>query len=143
MKTALLKPNISVGDISFGDSIEKYDNRQYEYEERLLNSTYRSYSFEDVPVTAFVDDGGRIESIRCAKECIWKEVNLIGLDYGRFVALYPKNPDGIDFLITMDEDGKNVQEQEVYDYDDIGLQLWAFEGQIVTVIATVYENKQY
>ena len=140
MKIAELNPNVSVGGILFGDSIENYDNRQFEYEADILSCPYQSYSFADVPITAWVEDG-RIESIRCETECVWQGTNLINLEYDEFVVIYPKKPDEIDLLTIMQEDGSDGQEQDVYDYDEIGLLLWVFDNKIVTVIAIVYEEE--
>ena len=140
MKIAELTPNVSVGGILFGDSIENYDDRQFEYEGEILSSAYQSYSFADIPVTAYVEDG-RIESITCETECVWQGKNLINLEYDEFVVIYPQKPDKIDRLTVMQEDGSDGQEQDVYYYGEIGLMLWVFDNKIVTVIATVYEEE--
>ena len=66
---------------------------------------------------------------------------LINLEYDDFVVIYPQKPDKIDCLTVMQEDGSDGQEQDVSDYDEIGLLLWVFENKIVTVIATVYEDE--
>ena len=66
---------------------------------------------------------------------------LINLEYDDFVVIYPQKPDKIDRLTVMQEDGSDGQEQDVSDYDEIGLLLWVFENKIVTVIATVYEDE--
>lgn len=130
---------MSVGGVLFGDSIDNYDNRQHEYEDKLLSDVYHSYAFADVPITAFVDGDGRIESVRCDNECIWQETNLIGLEYDKFVDIYSEKPDKVDALMVTSADGQSAQEQDVYDYDELGLQLWILDNKIVTVMATVYE----
>ena len=140
MKLAELIPNVSVGGIFFGDSIENYNTRQFEYEDDFLSPPYQSYSFTDVPITAWVEEG-HIESIRCETECVWQGTNLINLEYNEFVVTYPKKPDEIDLLTVMQEDGSDGQEQDVYDYDELGLQVRVFENKIVTVTAMFYENE--
>ena len=137
---AELTPNVSVGGIFFGDSIENYDKRQFEYESDILSRAYQSYSFADIPVTACVEDG-RIESITCETECVWQGTNLINLEYDAFVVIYPQKPDKIDRLTVMQEDGSDGEEQDVYDYDELGLLLWVFENKIVTVIASACEEE--
>lgn len=133
MKQSILLPHISVADIKFGDKIELYANRHHEYSDEINGDVYEAYTFSDVPVTAYVELG-LIESIRCTEECIWNGTNIIGLTYEEFKKLYSNDPDAIESLSVMQENGLD-QEQEAYDYDELGIQLWVYENKIVTVMA--------
>jgi hypothetical protein len=136
MKPAILTPNVSVGDIKLGDDIENYPTRALEYSDEAGEDPYSCFAFTDTPVQAFVNEAGRIETIRCETECIWQGVNLIGMEFAEFQTLYPEEPDEVDRLLVDTPDGE--QDQDVYDYDDLGLQVWSHNGKIVVIMASIY-----
>lgn len=132
MKRVILDPQFSVSGILFGDKIEHYSNCEYESRDDITSwDTYIAPTFR--PVTVWVE-AGKIAAIHCDVECFWKGVNLIGLGYEAFQQLQPGELAGVDKLyVALDEEEE--QEQDVYEYDDIGAQIWVYEGKIVTVIA--------
>ena len=139
MNSALLIPQISVGPLKLGDDIENYADRQMESTNSILGVSYHSYSFGETPMLAFTDENNRIESVHCATECLWRGANLIGMKLADFESLAGQShSDEVDHIwIGSDEDG---QLQEVYEYDDLGLQIWVFAAVIVTVIASDYRD---
>lgn len=141
MKRAILIPNVSFGNILFGDNIKNYSDRQYEYSDTIGKDAYSSYSFRETPVSAYVDKDGMIESISCKTECIWEGVDLIGLAYKRFNLLCPKPIAHNDRVWVYLNEDQDEQEQDVYEYDELGLQLWVFDGTIVTALATSYQDE--
>jgi hypothetical protein len=52
----------------------------------------------------------------------------------------PAFPNEMEQITIEAEEGEQVQ--DVYDYDALGLQLWVYEGKIVTVIASNYEYEE-
>lgn len=138
MKPAILIPAVSVGEIKLDDNIENYPTRALEYSDTSGEDAFSCFAFTDHPVQAFVTEAGRIETIRCETECIWQGVNLIGLSYAEFVLLYPEEPDDTDRIAVDTPAGE--QQQDVYDYDDLGLQVWVQDNQIVLIMASSFEE---
>ncbi|AMR33687.1 hypothetical protein A0256_20755 [Mucilaginibacter sp. PAMC 26640] len=133
---ALLVPNISVGDFKIGDTIKNYLHKsptlylkKDEYIENL-------YAFKEPPVDVFVDDLNNITNITCSFECIWKGQNLISMDYYEFLKLSKTIPDSFEKIyLLINNRGQN---QTVYTFENFGLQIWVWNGNIVTVSATKY-----
>ena len=135
----ILIPNVSVGEIAFGTPIEDYADAILEYTDYILEVPYHCYSFSRSSVTAYTDENGQIENLSCDEECIWKSVNLIGMNIVDFEEMAGQTHDGeIDRIWIGSDD--NGQLQEVYEYDSLGLQIWVCAGAIVTVIACIYED---
>jgi len=66
---------------------------------------------------------------------------LIGLSLDEFVKLAGIEPDGHDRIyIAVGEDEDDVQEQDVYDFETLGMQIWAWANKIVTVSCTNYDD---
>ena len=135
---AYFEPFIGVGEFGFGDNIEKYLKRySFEYEESQ-GVTRESYTIMHPEITIYVNEDKVIESIGCYEECLYKGRNVIGMKIDEFVIHsghhYEDEPDCLDF----EED--NIP-QYVYEFEDIGLQVWAKKDKIVTVIASKFEEE--
>lgn len=137
---AILIPQVSVGNIKLDDSIENYPDRALEFSDEVGEDAYSCFAFKNTPVQAFVNSEGRIETIRCETECIWQGQNLIGLSYAEFILLYPEEPDGTDTIAVDSESGE--QQHEVYDYDDLGLQVWVHDGTITLTMASSFPEEE-
>ena len=135
MKPALLIPQVSVGDIKLEENIANYMDCQLEDSHSILGVPYYVYSFVETPVLAFTDENRRIESIHCDVECLWRGVNLIGMNISDFENLAEQSHDG-----EIDHIDLTEQLQEVYEYDNLGLQIWVFAATIVTVIVCDYRE---
>ena len=135
MNLALLIPQVSVGDVGLGDEIEIYTNRRLEYTDSILGVPYSCYSFDGTPILAYTDENDRVESIHCETVCLWRGMNLIGMNIAKFEELAGQSHNGEIDHIQLTE-----QLQDVYEYDDLGLQIWGFNGTIVTIIACDYRE---
>jgi len=137
---AILIPQVSIGDIKLDDSIENYPDRALEFSDESGEDAYSCFAFKNTPVQAFVNPEGLIETIRCETECIWQGQNLIGLSYAEFNLLYPEEPDDTDTILVETESGD--QPHEVYDYDDLGLQVWVRDGNITLAMASSFPEEE-
>ena len=135
MKPAVLIPQISVGDIKLGIDAEDYADCQLEDSHSILGVPRYTYSFSETPVVAFTDENKCIESIYCEEECLWRDANLIGMSIANFEKKAGRSHDG-----EVDHVQLTEQLQDVYEYDDLGLQIWVFDGTIVTIIASDYRD---
>ncbi len=139
MKPALLVPQVSIGEIKLQDDIENYADRQFEYTNFILKIPYHCYPFCQNPVLAYVDENGRIESVHCEVECLWRGVNLIGINIEDFENLAAQSHScEVDHIWLATENGEQLQ--DVYEYDELGLQIWVFGAAIVTVIVCDYRD---
>lgn len=138
MERVILQPCVSLGGLIFGDKIENYPQREWQETGELGGEKFQRFHFCDVPVSAYTDGNDAIESVHCHSECWWNEVNLIGLPIEVFRQFCGCEISDKDLLPLAMEGYAEEQWQDVYGYDDLGLQLWVFNGEIVTVIACVY-----
>lgn len=124
-----------VGEFRFNTKISCYLNK-YEFDILLKEKEYQSnhYTLKEQEVTLFVEEN-IIDSICCNEECLYKGRNLIGMTIEEFVShtgeKYYGEIDKADF------EDDNIP-QYIYEFDDIGLQVWVKNNKIVTVIASAY-----
>ena len=122
-----------VGDFKISSLVMDYFN-SHEFEILPKDGKYdcEKYTFSNPSISLFVENGV-IESIYCDEECLYKGRNLIGMHIDEFIShtgeKYYGKIDEVDF----EED--NIP-QYVYEFDDIGLQVWTKNDIIVTVIAS-------
>jgi hypothetical protein len=62
MKPAILKPQVSIGDVLIGDNIENYPTRQFQHEDEVEGEVFRYFRFSDSTVSAFTRN--RITQLR-------------------------------------------------------------------------------
>jgi hypothetical protein len=131
MIEAALIPNISVGDLKIGSSITTYLKRAHVFYSKKDEFLEDMYTFTQPPVDVFVNDDKIISMISCSNKCIWKNKNLIGLNYQDFVILASRSADSCERLyLVANYKGRN---QIAYTFDDLGLQVWVWKNRIVTV----------
>jgi hypothetical protein len=135
-----LIPNVSYNDFVLGSNISNYLNREHTKqtycESTFINDSYHFIN-EDIDVWCEID--GIINTIRCSSSCIYRGVELIGLDFSQFISYIKKNPDDED-VIYISGTGKRGQNQHVYEFDTIGLQIWVWRNKIRTVMISKYEE---
>lgn len=132
-KDSLFVPNVSLGQFVLGSDIKLYlENASYVFEENPDKEEgygYDSYYFDKTKLEVWTDSEGIIESIRSEHACYWNNVNIIGLRYEKFKAIFHLEPDSEDRCYF-----PNGTSQHVYDFESDGLQLWVRYGKIRTVI---------
>ena len=138
MKNTELIPNRSVGDFFLGHNINEY--LVYEHEYYLKNADEFAddlYEFYSPPVSIWTNNDHNIITIGCYKECYWQGRNLLKMSFEEFLSFYKVAPDYSDKIyILVNGRGQN---QMVYDFDKLGLQIWVWRKKIVTVLVSNYE----
>lgn len=126
-----------IGDFELNADICNYiENFDFEYSPADESTEWETYSLKNDDISLYVEDG-KIVSIVCNEECIYNGRNIIGMNIDEFINFYEVNPIGeIDKLYVNDN-----ETQDVYDFDDIGLQIWCKDDIIVTVIASAFTDE--
>lgn len=118
---------------SIDDYIEKYNLKKTENGKKDKTNwiTYREINSN---ISIHVENN-RIVSIACYKYCFYNDVNIIGLTINDFKNLINKTPD--DNIDTIEIENET---QYVYEFEDLGCQVWERSGKIVTIFCCNYEN---
>lgn len=131
METVFI-PKKSIGKFAIGDRIDKFLEGNYDYYPKNENYSYDLYSFYDPTIDVYTDDKGLVDSVRCSNICTWKGQNLIGMAFSEFIALSELEPDSSEKIyLIVDDKGQN---QTVYEFNKLRLQVWTWRNKIVTVI---------
>lgn len=127
------QPREGIGEVYFGESKEKYFNVLQKSDELTSESEgYEVYELPEKDMAVYFEDGV-VDSINCKEECLFKGRNIIGMSYTEFISYYDLEPDGEPDELDFEED--NIP-QLVYEFDDLGLQVWTKNDIVVTVIAS-------
>ncbi len=138
MDKTILIPNKSIGIFHIGDNIKKYINLTYRITRHNEDEiAYDSYQFDELGITLWVEEN-KINSIRCTKECIWKNKNLINMNFDDFLLISNQEPDKKENIYLLVND--RGQNQMVYDFNKLGLQIWVWREKIRTVIVSNYNE---
>ncbi|MEM9885465.1 MAG: hypothetical protein AAF849_06200 [Bacteroidota bacterium] len=127
-------PFEQIGEFKLQHSVTGYTNKfVFEVSNGESSTGWVTFSLDEFGLSLFVDKATMvIESISCDEECLYKGRNIINMTIQEFIThsgkVYYDEPDCLDF----EED--NIP-QYVYEFDDIGLQIWVKNDKIVTVIA--------
>lgn len=90
---------------------------------------WETYELDGANLCLYVEKGV-IVSIACMEECLYKGRNIIGMKIHEFINYYETYPSGdIDKLYV-----NNDEIQDVYEFDDLGMQIWCSNDIIVTTI---------
>lgn len=125
-----LIPFKKVGEFTFGESItpiiEKY---KYNFSP-VDESGLKSFILKDIGISLYVENE-TIEYVACHQICIYNGRNLIQMNYDDFIIHvgFTSNSEKDEVYMT------NGETQDVYEFDDIGLQVWVKDKTVVTVIA--------
>lgn len=134
-----LIPNKSVASFIIGDIIDSYLYLPHTVEYHQEKSfSYVSYDFFMENIIIWTT-GNKIETIRCDVNCFWKGQNLINMFYDDFIILSGQQPDGEDVCYVPISPNRG-QNQKVYDFDELGLQLWIWRKKIKTILVSSYSK---
>ena len=138
---AIFTPFIGIGKVDFGASIKEFiEDFDYDYLSKADGYIGEMYLIDNPKMTFGVDDDGKVIDIICDEECIYKERNLIGMTLEEFIRHTGEKYYGdVNELDFQDDDIP----QYVYEFEDIGLQVWVkgVDGKIVTVIASTNDGE--
>ena len=133
MDTRGLILNTAYNDFILDSNISNYLYKNHT--KRVYNEstfTISSYYFYDDEIDIWCGDDGSINTIRCASSCLYQGVELIGLPFQELLSaihILPSNYEQIYLLVN----GRG-QNQHVYDFETIGLQIWVWRQKIKTVL---------
>ena len=133
--------NTSYNDFILGTHVSDYFDKRHE-EGVASDSPYSdtvSFDFYDDGVDIWCENN-IIEPIFCETTCIYEGVNLIGMKFDEFLNRFHFSPNDEDIIWLEYGNGKNGQNQHVYDFDKEGLQIWVWRNRIRTVIISNYTN---
>jgi len=144
MKNFELMPNKSLGLFVLGENIKNYFYLPYVFKhEEFKSFSIDNYEFYGGNVEIWIrgEDNDKIWTICCNVVCYWKGKNLIGMLYENFLVLAGKYPDNksIEYVPISSDRGQN---QTVYDFDGLGLQIWVWRDRIKTVLISKYEEEE-
>lgn len=132
-----LVPFERVGEFVFESSIYSYNQYDFIYYEEDESTGWSRYSLENKGLDLFIEDG-LITTIACSKYCFHKGKNLIGLSISEFCNLHKLSLNGRE-KDRLFMPGSEVY-QDIYEFDELGLQIWSHEGDIVSVYCSPYED---
>ena len=118
-----------VGPFVFGDLIGIFCNK---YKLKLIPEEFDEdvgwevYRREDE--FSIYSKMGRIEAVSCLTNCNFNDINLIGVSIEKVLNFLKVHHDMVE-TIELSEGP-----QEVYDFDNLGLQLWVKDDVVVTAI---------
>ncbi len=126
-----------IGEFILKSNIADYKNDfRFKYTPPDETTEWETYEELETKLLLYVENE-IIQSISCNEECLFKGRNIIGMSIDDFVNFYGIEPVGeLDKLYVNDN-----ETQDVYEFDDIGLQVWCSNDTIVTVIASMNEEE--
>lgn len=126
-------PFISVGPFFFDKSVDDYQSYDFVFEPSDDKTEWSEYDLPEFGLTLYVENG-LIVSINCNKQCWLNGINLIGYNIYEFAEQFglPIEDREFDQLYTANLD----QYQDVYEFDELGMQIWSLKGVIQTVICS-------
>jgi len=137
----ILKPLEGIGDFRIGSNVRSVlQEYKYELSEDEYNTGQDTYIFRTLGISLFVNkESGLIESVLSDEECLFKGMNIIGMSLNSFIIHVESEYVGIPDCLDFQEDGIP---QYVYEFEDLGLQVWTKNDIVVTVIATKYDEEE-
>lgn len=121
-----------IGPFYFDVGIRKYTRSfSFEITRKTKNYSTQHYRLSSIDLTLFVDEG-KIESIGCYQSCTLFERELIGMNIKVFENVFKVRPFGkADKIYLAEASTPHL----VYEYEQLGLQLWVKNGKIDQVMA--------
>ena len=121
----------SVGIFKFDDDIANYQNELTSWIFEPLDK-YGDEHYKTPNDTRIISvHNSKIGSIFCYETLIYQGVNLIGLTIDEFKNITQSDYVGDVDVLDFEDDG---YPQSVYEFEDIGAQVWEKQGKIVTII---------
>lgn len=126
-------PFTRIGNFYLGDNISLYSSTyKFLFEACDDKTGWDVYSLDEYGIVIYTDSLGVVESISCSKSLVFKGKEVIGVNILDFLNTFG-------FINISDPDSIDMSENEVqnvYEIDEIGLQIWCLDDLIVTVIAS-------
>ena len=129
-----LVPFERVGDFELGGDLINYkENYNFDYSPADDSTGWETYSIQDEGLSIYTE-ANKIVSIACDEECLYNGRNVIGMFIDEFVSFFNMQSTGeVDTYVK-----ENNIIQNIYEFDEIGLQVWCENDLIVTVIASPF-----
>lgn len=125
--------NTRYGEFKLGARIDEYKQMPHHmdiYEEESFS--YECYVFEQEGVELWCEKG-IVNTIFPWKECLYEGKDLLKMSFDDFVTMVGESPNDEDTVYVPQNNGKG-QNQHVYDFDNLGLQLWVWRNRIRTAL---------
>ncbi|TKG93821.1 hypothetical protein EYV94_16385 [Puteibacter caeruleilacunae] len=121
-----------MGVFTFGENIRSYYTAGFVFEECDDKTEWDTYKNEGKGFELYVEND-LIASIACRKELYYKGENVIGMRIDGFLEYYGlvQSVETDKIFIPCDNDY-----QDVYEFDDVGLQVWVKDNVIETVFCS-------
>jgi hypothetical protein len=135
-----LVPNVSLGPFKLRAPIDDYfslsDYVYYKQDEDYLRDFYEFKRY--VGLSIYVNKSNLINHIDANRYCLYQNMNMIGCNFNKFKKMIHQEPDteSIEPIVV---NNKN-QKQHVYDFDNLGLQIWVRYNIIKAVICGNYSE---
>ncbi|MDR0186411.1 hypothetical protein ETF27_09340 [Prevotella brunnea] len=130
---ATLEPKKGYGIFKVGAPIDDYlqlPHRKEVYEEESFRMDCYVFPVEKVELWC---ESGIVNTIFPWESCFYAGTNLLGMNFDEFLSMTGAKPNDEDTIYVPQNNGKG-QNQHVYDFDGMGLQLWVWRGKIRTVL---------
>lgn len=127
--------NKSYEEFELNTPISNYFYKKFKELKQDEVHPFKRYCFASLEAEIWCRDN-MIDTIKCDRLCAYeykgKSINLIGLGYKAFLKIFdvqsPKSKQ-----MYVDADGKK-ELRHVYEFDELGLQLWVWHNRIMTVL---------
>lgn len=126
-----LVPNKAYEEFELNVPISNYFYKKYEELDRDGIHPFKRYRFA-LPEVEIWCRGNVIDSIVCEKTCFYKDTTLIGLGYEAFLKMFDVTSSESKKIYVTANGRKEVR--NVYEFDELGLQLWVWHKCIKTII---------
>lgn len=127
-----LIPFKSLGPFHFDSMYADYESKyEFEYVPADEEDEWDTYMCEEPAMEIYVDEGV-VVAASCWESCIYMGKELIGMEipaFEKFAGCKFDHKEKVD--LGAEEGGIHT----IYEFDDLGLQLWVREGEIVSVFA--------
>ena len=123
-------PHIGIGPFRLNASINDYSNLKLAFYESDDSTGWDTYEFENA--FSIYTEKGIIVSIACRDLCVLNGVRVVGAHYSDFLKTFHPTNVTHDQIYMPDDDDY----QDVYDIDDLELQLWCRYDTILTVFCS-------
>ena len=129
----VFEPTRSVLPFYLEKAIEPYLSMYaHEFTAGMDDESWDEYEFFDTSIQVYIDKKSRkIQAIRCDKNCYWSGRNLINLSIDEFFQHIDLENEiyKVEKMALTDE-----EEQDVYDFDLLGLQLWVNDQGVIVCV---------
>ena len=132
--------NTSYDDFEIGSNISKYYKLTHSVDRYDIPYSWEcyNYSHDGVEIELWCENK-IVKNICCSQSCIYKGKELINMNFNDFLQAIEEIPESHD-VIYVPTSNKRGQNQQVYDFEESGLQIWVWRNRIKTVIISNSNN---